>query len=98
MLIEIRLILKFMMWETKNYNRHIAQYISRSKGNQTMKLAKLKEYSMRKIFLDKLCTKFGGETIYRPFSKKSNIEHIFGSIVLCSLFLLYATLRAIKVY
>ena len=86
------------MWETKNYNTYIAQYISRSKGNQTMKLGKLKEYSMRKIFLEKLCTRSGGETIYRPFSKKRKIEHIFGSIVLCSLFLLYTTLRAIKVY
>ena len=37
---------------------------------------------MRNIFLEKLYTKCVGETFPRPFSKKrTNIEHISGSIV-----------------
>ena len=39
--------------ETNNCNAYIAQYLSRSKGNQTMKLDQLIEYSMRNIFLEK---------------------------------------------
>ena len=44
----------------------IAMYmpnISRSKGNQTMKLSQLIEYNMRNIFLRKSYTKCGGESI-----------------------------------
>ena len=36
-----------------------------------MKFSQLIEYNMRKIFLEKLYTKCGGETILKPFSKKS---------------------------
>ena len=39
---------------------HILPNISRSKGNQTMKLGQLLEYNMRNIFLEKLCTNCGG--------------------------------------
>ena len=46
--------------------------ISRSKDNWKMKFAQLIEYN-RNIFLEKSCTKCGGETIPRPFSKKSKI-------------------------
>ena len=35
-----------------------------------MKYGKLIGYNMRNIFLEKLYTKRGGETIPRPFSKK----------------------------
>ena len=40
--------------------------ISRSKDNQTMKFALLIECNMRKIFLEKSCSKSGGETSPRP--------------------------------
>ena len=44
------------------------------RGNQTMKFGQLIEYNMRNIFLEKSYTKYGGETIPRPFSKKSNLS------------------------
>ena len=44
-----------------------------SKGNQ-MKFGQLIEYNMRHIFLEKSCTKSGGEIISRPFSKKSKLS------------------------
>ena len=49
---------------------YILPNISRSKDNQTMKFGQFMEYSMRDIFLDKSCTKGGGETSPRSFSKK----------------------------
>ena len=49
---------------------HILPNVSRSKGNQTMKFGQLIEYNMRNIFLEKSCTKCGGETITRPFYSK----------------------------
>ena len=36
-----------------------------------MKFAQLIEYNMKNIFLKKSYANFGGETIPRPFSKKS---------------------------
>ena len=48
---------------------HISPNISRNKGNQTMKFGQLIEYNIRNIFLEKLLTKFGGETIPRSFLK-----------------------------
>ena len=45
-----------------------------------MKFGQLIEYNMRNIFLEKLCTKCGADTILRPFSKKIKIEHISGSV------------------
>ena len=59
---------------------HILNNISRSKSNQTMKGGQLIYYNMRNIFLEKSYTKFGGETIPRPFSKKSKLK-ISGSIM-----------------
>ena len=53
---------------------HILLNISRSKGNQTMRFGQLIEYNMKNIFLEKSCTKYGGETIPRPFSKKSKLN------------------------
>ena len=48
--------------------------ISRSKDNQTMEFGQLIEYNMRNNFLEKSFTKRGGETISRPFSKKSKLS------------------------
>ena len=47
--------------------------ISRSKGNRAIKFGQLVEYNMRNIFLENSYTKYGGETIPRPFSKKSKL-------------------------
>ena len=52
-------------WETKNCNTHIA-------NNHTKKFSQLIEYNLRNVFLKKPCTKYGGEIILRPFSKKKN--------------------------
>ena len=53
---------------------HILPDISRSKGNQTVKFGQLLVYEMKEIFLQKSYTKCGGNTIPRPFSKKSNLN------------------------
>ena len=50
---------------------HILPNILRSKGNQTMEFGQSIEYNVRNIFIEKSCTKCGGETISRPFSKLS---------------------------
>ena len=39
-----------------------------------MKFGQLKQYNMRNLFLEKSCTKWGGETIPRPFFKKSKLN------------------------
>ena len=58
------------------------------------------EYKMRNISLEKSYTKRGRKTISRPFSKKSKLSISLNqySKFLYSFFLLYAKLRAIKVY
>ena len=63
--------------------------VSRSKGNQTIKFGNLIEYR-----------KCGGETIPRPYSKKSKLKISLDqwSKVLYSLFLLYAKLTAVEMY
>ena len=38
-----------------------------------MKFGQLVKYNMRNIFLEKSYTKYGGETIPRPFSKESKL-------------------------
>ena len=53
---------------------HISTNISWSKGNQALKLGQLTEYRIRNVFLEKLYTKYGGETIPRPFYKKSKLN------------------------
>ena len=70
------LISKFMMSqpEKQTIAVHIIPNISRSKYNQTMKIGQYMEYNMRNIFLEKSYTKCGGETIPRPFSKKSKLS------------------------
>ena len=46
--------------------------ISKSKGNQKMKLSHLIEYNMRSTFLKKSYAKCGGETIPRSFLRNQN--------------------------
>ena len=53
---------------------HILTNISRSKDNQAIKFGQLIEYNLRNIFFEKSYTKCGGETIPRPFSKKSKLS------------------------
>ena len=48
--------------------------VSRRKSNQTVKFGQLITYNMRNIFFEKLYTKYGGETIPRPFSKISKLS------------------------
>ena len=51
---------------------HILLNISKRSGNQLIKYGQLIEYNMRNTFFDKLFTKFGGESIPRPFYQKIN--------------------------
>ena len=46
---------------------HILPNITQSKANQTVKCGQLIEYNKIKIFLQKLCGKWGKETSSRPF-------------------------------
>ena len=72
----------FHLWLKQNLVKYqeVSKYdendcnISRRKGNQTMKFGQLIEYSMRNIFVEKSYTTYGGETISRPFSKKSKLS------------------------
>ena len=57
-----------------------------------MKVGQLTDYNMRNIFVGKSYTKCGGETVTRPFPKKSKL-----SISLDQLFLLHANLRAVEI-
>ena len=65
-----------------------------------MKFGQLIECNTRKIFMEKPCTKYSGETSPRPFSEKLklNISLDQQPNVLHSLLLLYGKLRAIEVY
>ena len=53
---------------------HILPNTSRSKDKETMKFGQLIEYNMRSNFVVKSYTNCGGETIPRPFPKKSNLS------------------------
>ena len=53
---------------------HILPNISRSKDNETITFGQVIEYNMRKVFLEKSYTKYGGETISGPLSKKSKLN------------------------
>ena len=48
--------------------------ISKIKGYETMKFGQLIDYNTRNIFLEKSYPKCVGETIPRPFSKKSKLS------------------------
>ena len=60
---------------------YILTGISKSKGNQEMKFVQLIDYNMTNIFVEKSYTKFGRETIPRPFSTKSKLSISAGSLV-----------------
>ena len=78
---------------------HILTNILRSKDDQAMRFGQLIEYNLRNIFLEKPCTKCGGETIPTLFFKKSKLS-IYPdqySKILCILFLLLAKLRTIAI-
>ena len=64
-----------------------------------MKFGELVEYNMKNIFVDASYTKYTGETIPRPFSKKSKLSIPLDQWrkVLNSLFLLYGNLRDIEI-
>ena len=53
---------------------NILPNISGRKCNQTMKFGQLIEYNIRNIFLEKSYAKLGGETIPKPFFKKSKLS------------------------
>ena len=53
---------------------HILPNISKSKQNQTIKFGQLIDYNMGNTFVAKSCSSYGGETIPRPFSKKSKFS------------------------
>ena len=59
---------------TSQPRKQTLQYtnFSTSQEAKTMKFGQLIEYDMRNIFLEKLYTKYGRETIPRPFYKESN--------------------------
>ena len=73
---KIRSISKFMTSQPgkQTIAIRILPSISRNKGNQTLKFGHLIEYNRRKTFVEKSYTKYGGETIPRPFSKKSKLS------------------------
>ena len=77
---------------------HILPNISKSKGNQAIKFGQLIEYAIRNIFLEKSFIKCGGETILRPFSKKSKLTISLNQLckVLYSLFSLYVKSSACR--
>ena len=72
--------------------------MSRSKDSQVMKTGQSLECNLRKISLEKSYTECSGETIPRPFSKKSklNISVDQYSKDLYILFLLLVKLRTIE--
>ena len=64
-----------------------------------MKFGQLIQCNMRNIFLEKSCTKCGGEISPRPSSEKLKLSMFLDqkSEVLNSLFLLHGRLRTIKI-
>ena len=65
-----------------------------------MKFDQLIEYNLRNIFRQKLYLKYGGETISRPFVKKSKLSRSLNQYFKVSyiLFLFFAKMRAIEIY
>ena len=52
-------------WLTRNYNTHIALYLTTQKQSD-IKIWSVKEYNKINIFLQKSCRKEGREASYRP--------------------------------
>ena len=61
------------------WNTHITQYLKKER-RQTIKFGQLIEYNMKNIFVKKSYTRYGGETILRPFSKKSRLSISLNSL------------------
>ena len=80
MIRKIRLISNFVKSQPgkQTIAMYILPYISRDKGNQTMKFGPLIGYNMRDIFLKKSYTKYDGKTIPRPFSKNTKLRIFVG--------------------
>ena len=76
LIMKIRLISKSMTSQPGKQTIiiNILPNITRIKGNPTTKFGQLIEYNMKNIFLEKSYLKCGGETISRPFSKKSKFN------------------------
>ena len=74
---KIRLISKFVKSESgiQTIVTHTLSNISRSKGNQALKIGQLKEYKMKNIFLQKLYTNVGEKLFLDPFLKNQNCTH-----------------------
>ena len=53
---------------------YLLSNILKINGNHIINFDQLIEYNMANIFLDKSYTRCGGETIPRPFSKKSKLS------------------------
>ena len=64
-----------------------------------MKFGQLIECNMINIFLEKSCTKYGGEISPRPFSEKLKLSISLDQVpkILYSLLLLYYKLGAIEI-
>ena len=73
---KLRFISKFIMLCTveQPFTIYLLQKISRNNDNWTIKFGQLIEYNMRNIFSENSNQKCGGETISRPFSKKSKLS------------------------
>ena len=83
----------------KTFATHPFPNMSRSKGNQAMKVGQLIECNIRNIFIETLYTKCGGETIPWSLCKKSKLSISLDQLCksLNNYFPLYAKLRAIKI-
>ena len=74
----------------------ILSYISRSKGNQTMKFGQLIEYNTKDIFHEKPYTKCGEEASPRPCYKKSKLGISLECYKIC--FSYMSKSRSTKIY
>ena len=92
---KIRIISKFMA-----VNKELKYVYWPNLKKQGQSDNEIIEYNMTNIFIEKSYRKCGGETISRPFAKKSKLSISLDQYfrVFYSLFLFYAKLRAIKIY
>ena len=92
-------IYDFTTWLTNNCNTHIDQYFKkfRQSDNEAWLVNRIQH---KKYFFEKSYTKCGGETIPRPFSKKSKLNMSLDQLfkVLYSLYWLYTKFRTIEIY
>ena len=84
-------------WEANNCNTHIALYLKKQRQSDN-EIWSVNTIQHENIFLEKSYKSCGEETSRTPFSKKSKLSVFLDLKFLHSLFLLYAKLRAIKIY